>query len=317
MTVSREVQMAVDEIHRDRDALSAARKANELLASQLSDQAGQVSDLKSQVSALKVGAPLSDDDKKALLDAVNGVGDSINEAGETSDKLADAVPANVATSPAGNSGMANGGPVPPTPPEHNIDAPRPDPIAGTGQNGTVPLMPNMAFDPSGGINHGPGDAGQPNQPPAIETAGGFVVSGGGTTARAPGSKPESPSSSVVVPTDPDAKAPASTADEVKSGLGDSSQNATIGNDLKPVSEGAGIPQEPSPQAADAAQKQQDALAAEQERRRANPLNLSDEDLAKREQADKGKGTSDDPAKVDPAAANAGQGSGQAPASPVS
>lgn len=307
MTVSREVQLAVDEIHRERDALTAARKANDLLASQLSDQAGQVADLKSQVSALKVGAPLSDDDKKALLDAVNGVGDAVNEASETTDRLAVAVPANVDTSSA-PAAPAQGG---------VIAAPRPDPIAGTGQNGTVPLMPNMAFDPAGGVNHGPGDAGQPNQPAAIETAGGFVVSGGGSTARAPGSKPESPSSSLVVPTDPDAKAPASTADEVKSGLGDSSQNALVGNDLKPVADGPGIPQEPSPQAADAAQKQQDALAAEQERRRANPLNLSSDDLAKQQQADAGKGTADDVAKVDPAAANVGQGSGQAPASPVS
>lgn len=316
MTVSREVQLAVDEIHRERDALTAARKANDLLASQLSDQAGQVADLKSQVSALKVGAPLSDDDKKALLDAVNGVGDAVNEAGETTDKLAVAVPANVDTSSA-PAVPTQGGVIAATPPPNDPDAPRPDPIAGTGQNGTVPLMPNMAFDPAGGVNHGPGDAGQPNQQAAIETAGGFVVSGGGSTARAPGSKPESPSSSLVVPTDPDAKAPASTADEVKSGLGDSSQNALVGNDLKPVADGPGIPQEPSPQAADAAQKQQDALAAEQERRRANPLNLSPDDLAKQQQADAGKGTADDVAKVDPAAANAGQGSGQAPASLVS
>lgn len=317
MTVSREVQLAVDEIHRERDALTAARKANELLAGQLSDQAGQVADLKSQVSALKVGAPLSDDDKKALLDAVNGVGDAVNEAGETTDKLADAVPANVDTTSAPTA--AQGGIVAPTPPPNDASAPRPDPIAGTGQNGTVPLMPNMAFDPTGGVNHGPGDAGQPNQAPPIQTAGGFVVSGGGTTARAPGSLPESPSSSVVIPTDPDAKAPASTADEVKSGLGDSSQNALVGNDLKPVADGPGIPQEPSPQTADAAQKQQDALATEKAARDANPLNLSPDDLAKQQQADAGKGTADDPAKVDPAAANAGTGqaSGQAPASPVS
>lgn len=318
MSISPAVQAAVDEIHRDRDALSAARKANDLLASQLSDQAGQVADLKSQVSALKVGAPLSDDDKKALLDAVNGVGDAVNEAGETTDKLATAVPANVDTTSA-PAAPAQGGIIAPTPPPNDASAARPDPIAGTGQNGTVPLMPNLAFDPAGGVNHGPGDAGQPNQPPAIQTAGGFVVSGGGSTARAPGSLPESPSSSVVIPTDPDAKAPASTADEVKSGLGDSSQNATIGNDLKPVVDGPGIPQEPSPQAADAAQKQQDALAAEQEARRANPLNLSPDDLAKQQQADAGKGTAGDPAKVDPAVANVGtgQGSGQVPASPVS
>jgi len=310
MTVSREVQLAVDEIHRERDALRAAAKANDLLA-------GQLLDLRHQVSVLQVGAPLSDDDKKALLDAVN-------EAGETNEKLAVAVPANVAPAKGGLQAGVGPAPVPPTPPEHNPDAPRPDPIAGTGQNGTVPLMPNMAFDPTGGVNHGPGDAGQPNQAAPIETAGGFVVSGGGNTARALGSKPESPSSSVVVPENPDAKAPASTADEVKSGLGDSSQNATIGNDLKPVSEGPGIPQEPSPQAAEAAQKQQDALAAERQRREANPLNLSDEDL-KRKQADEGKGTQDDQAKSDTAAGSGSgqtpaansQGSGQAPAAPVS
>lgn len=289
MTVSREVHLAVDEIHRDRDALSAAQKANSLQASQIADSQGQISDLKNQIAALQPGH-LSDEDKQALLDAVNGVGETIGEAAETNDRLADAVPANVAASP------ADAGPVPATPPPNDADAPRPDPIAGTGQNGTVPLMPNSAFDPAGGVNHGPGDAGQPNQPAAIETAGGFVVSGGGNTARAAGSRPDSPSSSVVIPDDPNAKGPASTADEVKSGLGDSSQNALLGNDGKPVADGPGIPSEPSPQAADAAQKQQDALNAEQAARAANPLNLSDEDLAK-------QGT--------------GQGSGQAPASPAS
>lgn len=215
--ISPEVKLAVDEIHRERDALRAAAKANDLLA-------GQLLDLRHQVSVLQVGAPLSDDDKKALLDA-------INEAGETSDKLAVAVPANVAP--------VDALPAAPTPPPNDPSAARPDPIAGTGQNGTVPLMPNMAFDPSGGVSHGSGGVGQPNQPPAIETAGGFVVSGGGNTARAPGSKPESPSSSVVVPADPDAKAPASTADEAKSGLGDSSQDATLGNDGQPAATGPG------------------------------------------------------------------------------
>lgn len=278
MSVSKEVQLAVDEIHRERNALAAAAKANEL-------QGSQIADLESQIEALQPGH-LSDEDKQALLNAVN-------EASDTNSQIATAVPANVATAP------ASAGPVPPTPPDHNPDAPRPDPIAGTGQNGTVPLMPNMAFDPAGGVNHGPGDAGQPNQPAAIETAGGFVVSGGGTTARAPGSKPESPSSSMVVPDDPNAKAPASTADEVKSGLGDSSQNATIGNDLRPVADGLGIQaQSPSPDAAKAAQDQQDALKAEQAARAANPLNLSPEDLAKRQQADAGKGTQDDSAQND-------------------
>lgn len=286
MSVSKEVQMAVDEIRRERDALRAAAKANEL-------QAAQLADLRGQVSALQAGAPLSEDDKKALLDA-------INEAGETNEAISAAVPANV---PAVGVIPANG-PVPPTPPEHNPDAPRPDPIVGTGQNGTVPLMPNMAFDPSAGNRPVASDGGQPQQAPVIETAGGFVVSGGGNTARAPGSKPESPSSSVVIPDDPDAKAPVSTADEVKSGLGDSSQNAMLGNDGQPVADGPGMPREPSPQVAQREQDRQDALADERARREANPLNLSPEDLQKQQDADAGKGTRDDKAKDISGTANA-------------
>lgn len=298
MTVSPEVKQAVDEIRREHDALRAAAKANDL-------QASQIADLKAQVQALQPGTKLSEEDKQALLDAINGVG-------ETSDELASAVPANVDTSTQGAAAPAE-----PVPPPNDPLAARPDPIAGTGQNGAVPLMPNMAFDPAGGVNHGPGDAGQPNQPPAIETAGGFVVSGGGTTARAPGSRPESPSSSVVIPTDPDAKAPASTADEVKSGLGDSSQNALIGNDLRPINEGPGIVGEPSAAAAQKEQDRQDALNAEMDKRRANPLNLSDEDLKKQQEADAGKGTDDDKAKERAAAQQAQQAGSQPPASPAS
>jgi hypothetical protein len=279
MTVSREVQMAVDEIRRERDALAAAKKANEL-------QAQQLADLRSQVSALSTDRPLSDEDKQALLDA-------INDAHQTNSALADAVPENTEGSPAQSSGGQTGGFVAAEPPEHNPDAPRPDPIAGTGKNGSVPLMPNMAFDPSAGSRPA-GASGQPEQAPVIETAGGFVISGGGTTARAPGSRPESPSSSTIVPEDPNAKGPASTADEVKSGLGDSSQNALKGQDGRPIEEQAGIPREASPAQQKAAQEQQDRLDEERARREANPLNLSDEDLAKRQQADKGKGTADDP-----------------------
>lgn len=160
MSVSPEVKLAVDEIHRERDALVAAAKANAL-------QASQIADLNAKIAALPVGNPLSAEDKKALLDAVNHVG-------ETTDALAVAVPANVDTS------------VPPAPPAvppaalpSDPLAPRPDPIAGTGQGVVVPLMPNSSFDPTAG---GAVAAGQARP---IATAGGFVVSGGGVVQRAP------------------------------------------------------------------------------------------------------------------------------------
>lgn len=261
--ISPEVKMAVDEIHRERNALAAAAKANEL-------QAAQIADLNAKIAALPVGTPLSEDDKKALLDAVN-------EAGDTSDALAVAVPANV-----DGALTVTGAPTAPTPPPSDPDAPRPDPIAGTGQSGTVPLMPNSAFDPSAGINRGVGDAGQPNQPKPIETVGGFVIAGGGSVQRAPGSRADSPSSTLVLPTDPDAKGPASSADEAKSGLGDPGQNALLGPDGRPVSEGPGIPQPASPAAQEAAQARQDALNKEKAAREENPLALSPEDLAKRD-----------------------------------
>lgn len=265
MSVSKEVQLAVDEIHRERNALAAAAKANEL-------QASQIADLNAKIAALPVGVVLSDEDKQALLDAVNDVD-------ETNDALATAVPANVDP-----SAQPAAGPVAATPPPSDPAAPRPDPLAGTGMSGSVPLMPNSAFDPAGGVSHGPGDAGQPNQPAPITTAGGFVIAGGGSVQRAPGSRADSPSSTLVLPTDPDAKGPASSADEAKSGLGDSSQNALLGPDGRPVTDGPGIPQPASPAAQEAAQAQQDALAKEKAAREANPLALSPEDLAKRDAA---------------------------------
>jgi hypothetical protein len=265
--ISKEVQMAVDEIHRERNALAAAAKANEL-------QASQIADLNAKIAALPVGVVLSDEDKKALLDAVN-------DAGETNAQLADAVPANVDTS-ASAGATAQGGIVAATPPPDDPTAARPDPIAGTGMSGSVPLMPNSSFDPSGGVNHGVGDAGQPNQAKPIETVGGFVIAGGGSVQRAPGSRADSPSSTLVLPADQRAKGPASSADEAKSGLGDSSQNALLGPDGQPVTDGPGIVQPASPAAQDAAQKQQDALNAEKAARADNPLALSPEDLAKRD-----------------------------------
>lgn len=265
MSISPSVKAAVDKIHEERDALAAAQKANELTNSQLQD-------LRSQVQALQPGH-LSDEDKQALLDAVN-------EAGETNSQLSDAVPANVDTSAPAQAG----GIIAPTPPPDDASAARPDPIAGTGMSGSVPLMPNSAFDPAGGVNHGAGGAGQPNQPPAIETAGGFVIAGGGSVQRAPGSRPESPSSTLVLPEDPNAKGPASSADEAKSDLGDSSQNALLGNDGQPVTDGPGMPQAPTQADQDAAQKQLELAQAERDARAANPLALSPEDLAKRDAA---------------------------------
>lgn len=130
--------------------------------------------------------------------------------------------------------------------QERSEAGAPAPMVET--DGQAPLMPNLAFNPHGDGKSPPAaaDGGQPQQPPAIETSGGFVVAGGGSTHRAPGSKPESPSSTLVVPEDPNAKAPASTADEVKSGLGDSSQNATVDAEGKVPPSGASQ-QENSPQ----------------------------------------------------------------------
>lgn len=161
MSISPAVQLAVDEIHRERNALAAAAAANAL-------QATQIADLNAKIAAIPVGATLSDDDKKALLDAVNNVGD-------TNAALAVAVPANIEVS----APIVAPAPLPDDP-----LAPRPDPIAGTGQSGTVPLMPNSSFDPSAGAVDA-GNAGQPAQAVPIATAGGFVVSGGGNVQRAP------------------------------------------------------------------------------------------------------------------------------------
>lgn len=271
--LSPELQQQADEIRRNKSLVKALQAERDLWKQKAGEAQDKLDDLAGK-------SKMSDEDREEIkrqsaeLDALN-------------DELEGAAHENVQPEPAGGNGSA---PVEPVPPPDDPGAPRPDPIAGTGNNGTVPLMPNMAFDPAGGVKPPPGDAGQPNQAPTIETAGGFVVSGGGNTARAPGSRPESPSSSMVVPTDPDAKAPVSTADEVKSGLGDSSQNALIGNDLQPVADGPGIPKEPSAAAAQKEQDRQDALKAEREKREANPLNLSDEDLAKQNQANAGSGS---------------------------
>lgn len=259
MPLSKEVQAAVDEIRRNKSLTQSLLAANRL-------QGEKIAALQAKIDAIPVDTGISQEDKDALQREVG-------ELDQMNDELESAVKAN--TSPEGAQvGTMPQPRIDPIPPEHDPDAPRPDPLPGTGQNGTVPLMPNSAFDPDPTGARGRGDAGQPNQPAAIETAGGFVVAGGGSTSRAPGSSPESPSSTLVVPTDPDAKGPASTADVVKSGLGDSSQNALLGNDGQPIADGPGIPGEPSQATVDAEQKRQDALNEERARREANPLNLA-------------------------------------------
>ena len=288
MAVSKEVAEAVAKIRAQQDYIKADKAADKLrdqaLADALAarkDAEAKMAELQAKIDAIPVRQELSQEDKDALQhafdeasDAQTTAGDAIDQAKETHDELKEAVPAN-ADVPA-----QSGGPVDqpakveaePIPTDANAE--RPDPLPGTARGDGAPLMPNMAFDPDPTGNKGPGTAGQPNQPAAIETAGGFVVSGGGTTQRAPGSMPDSPSSSQVVPLDPDAKAPANNADLAKSGLGDSSQNALLGNDGQPISSGPGVPREPTDAEREAAQKQQDALNAEKAAREDNPLNLA-------------------------------------------
>jgi hypothetical protein len=266
MSISPELQAQADEIRRNKSLVKSLQAERDLWK-------GKAMDSQSKLDEMSKKDEMSDEDREELrrqrdeLDALN-------------DELEGAAQENTKPEPIAG-GAQDGGSVnqPPKveaePIPTDPEAERPDPLPGTARGDGAPLMPNMAFDPDPTGNKGKGDAGQPNQSPAIETAGGFVVSGGGTTQRAPGSMPDSPSSSQVVPIDPDAKAPANNADLVKSGLGDSSQNATLGNDGQPVSAGPGVPHEPTDAEREAAQKQQDALNEEKARREANPLNLAD------------------------------------------
>lgn len=186
MTVSKEVQDAVDQIRRDKDLISSMRKADEVRDRQAAEQ-------KERIHSLEVGEPLSAENKQALIDAVGDMRD-------VNGVLADAVPA--------NTDKPDGAP----PAETQVrEVPRSDdgkalPVAAPAPDAAAaPLMPNMAFDPAAG------NAGQAGHAPAIETPGGFVVAGGGSVSRAVGSLPESPSSSVAVPADADAKAPGGPA----------------------------------------------------------------------------------------------------------
>lgn len=263
MAVSKEVQAAVDQIRRDKDLIASMREADKVRDKQLADLQAKFEDHPS----------LSDEDKAALTGAVDDIR-------STNDELGTAVPAN--TDGQASAAPAAAGTVAPVDhPDHPTEAPTSGDVlnangpANHPAGGSAPLMPTSAFDPAGGVKPGPVEAGQAAQPVAIETPGGFVIAGGGSTSRAPGSSPESPSSSLVVPTDPDAKGPNSTADVVKSGLGDSSQNALLGNDGQPIADGPGMVQEPSPAKQEVAQKQADLAADEKARREENPLNLAE------------------------------------------
>lgn len=311
MAVSKEVQEAVDKVRAMKDYIRADKEADKVRDKQLAEAKSALDDakakldaLQAKVDALPVNRELSDEDKEALRKAFEEAADAQDKAAEANEQatqvheeLKDAVPANAEPVASGGATSGSGGGsnasipsgddpskfnIPPVGTEGHPTEPltQGDVLAANGPanhpaGGSQPMMPNMAFDPDPtGGSRAAAAAGQPAQPAAIETAGGFVVQGGGTTQRAPGSSPESPSSSQVVPLDPDAKAPVSTADLVKSGLGDSSQNALIGNDLKPVDQSPGMPQEPSPQAQEAAQKQADLAEQERQRREENPLNLA-------------------------------------------
>jgi len=166
MTISPEVQTAVDEIRKDRDLIASMRKADDLRDQQLAD-------LRAQVAA---HPSLSDEDKKALTDAVS-------DAQDLNHSLEGPVVANTQPAP----------PIPAAPPA----AP------------SIPLMPTSAFDPNPHSTDLAEGSGQPPQAKAIETAGGFIVSGGGTAQRAPEPAPEALPAAAAEPV---ASEPAISAD---------------------------------------------------------------------------------------------------------
>jgi hypothetical protein len=264
MSLSPEVQAQADEIRRNKSLVKSLQAERDLWKNKANESAAAL-------AAMSHKDEMSEEDRAELKrqrDELDALNDELEGAAQENTRP-EPIGAQAGSQPE-QPAKVEAEPIPTDP-----EAPRPDPLPGTARGDGVPLMPNMAFDPDPTGSKGKGDAGQPNQAPAIETAGGFLVSGGGTTQRAPGSSPESPSSSQVVPMDPDAKAPANNADVVKSGLGDSSQNATLGNDGQPVSAGPGVPHEPTDAEREAAQKRLDAENEEMARRQANPLNLAD------------------------------------------
>jgi hypothetical protein len=221
MTVSKEVQDAVDKVRAMKDYIAADKAADKIRDQQLADATAKqaaaetaLAAVQAKLDAIPVKQELSQEDKDALQhafddasEAQSKASDAQSDANDVHDALKDAVPANTEpvslTPPVSAVPPSPGEPgfVDPTPPPNDPEAPRPDPIAGTGQNGTVPLMPNLAFDPGAGNSPAAGGSGQPEQPPAIETAGGFVVSGGGGVQRAPEAPEEGAPASATAPAD--------------------------------------------------------------------------------------------------------------------
>lgn len=161
MALSPEIQSAVDEIRRNRSLVKSLQAERDLWKQTALDAQAKIA-----------ATALSPDDKAALQR-------EIGDLDALSDELEGASAANT-VGPVG----AEAGSEPVAPPNDPF-APRPDPLPGTGQNGPVPLMPNSAFDPNPTASVDAGNAGQPGQPAAIETAGGFIIGGGGVAVRAP------------------------------------------------------------------------------------------------------------------------------------
>lgn len=270
MALSPELQASADEIRRNKSLVKSLQAERDLWK-------GKALDSQAKLDEMAHKNEMSDEDREELKrqrDELDALNDELEGAAQDNTKP---VPSDGSQASGSGAAAQNAQDIAEERGRLKEEGPAPvEPIQ-------APLMPTLAFDPAGtGPHVTPAGDGQPQQAPAIETAGGFVIQGGASTQRAPGSRPDSPSSSLIVPTDPNAKAAVSTADEVKSGLGDSTGNELIGNDGRPVSEGPGMPKEPTDAEREAAQKQADLAAEEMARREANPLNLSPEDLQKRQ-----------------------------------
>lgn len=123
--IDQEVQTALDKI---RQTQSLAQSI--VAADKLRDQ--QIADLKAQIAAIPVGTALSAEDKAALVDTANAI-DDVNAA------LASAIPANT------NIGSGSVGVPPASSDETNPDgSPKPQPLAGTGDQPQMPGVPVAA-----------------------------------------------------------------------------------------------------------------------------------------------------------------------------
>jgi hypothetical protein len=124
--LDREVQDAVDKIHKTQSLTDSL-----VAADVLRDK--QIADLKAQIAAIPAGTALSDEDKAALLEATNNI-DAVNA------KLQTAIPANTETTagplvvPAAEGAILVADP----------NAPRPDPLPGTGAPPSLPSPPPAA-----------------------------------------------------------------------------------------------------------------------------------------------------------------------------